>query len=464
MLRLIGVLLSCAVLTACGGSDDSAPPSGQPPGGTPITGNEKLGWSQTANDASDLATFHYAIYVDNVRSELASASCTPPSGTSASCLAPLPPMSQGAHTLELAAFVLDGANVLESVRSTPLAVFRSSAVGGPAGPLTAWPSQTLATQDGVRLRLEQIADNVIAPTDLAFAPDGRLFVAEHDGRVRVVRDGRLLDQPALSLPDTGSTGAHLLALALDPQFDRTGLVYAVYSTPARSGARTFSIARFREVANTLADQIVLRDDIPASSTDEAASLRVGADGKLFAAFDDGGTVSLADDLASPNGKILRLNLDGTTPRDQAGGAPLYSYPYRSPRGLDWQPDAKALWIADRSSSSSAHLSVVVEGGSQSAKRGVVRSVIALPGGTLPSSVAFGHGNSLEALRNNLLVASDEGRHLLRIQLDPRDSTHVLTTERLLQDQIGGIRLVAVAPDGSIYLGTANAIGRLISAN
>ena len=66
---------------------------------------------------------------------------------------------------------------------------------------------------------------------------------------------------------------------------------------------------------------------------------------LYAAFDDGGDTGLAGDLASPNGKVLRLNADGSTPRDQAG--PVYSYAYHSPRGLDWDPASGALWVADR---------------------------------------------------------------------------------------------------------------------
>ncbi len=65
------------------------------------------------------------------------------------------------------------------------------------------------------------------------------------------------------------------------------------------------------------------------------------------------------------------------------------------------------------------------------------------------------------MRDNLLVASEEGRHLLRIRLDPKEPTRVVATERLLQDAIGGVRSVAVSPDGAIYLGTADAVGRLV---
>ncbi len=312
------------------------------------------------------------------------------------------------------------------------------------------------------LKLERIAGGLADPTDLAFLPDGRVFVAERAGSVRVLRDGHLLPDPALSPPPLASGQDQLLALAIDPQFDRTHNVYAILTASSRTGGPAFALVRFREAANTLADRVVLLDDIPASPDSPSASLRFGVDGKLFVAFDDAGSHTLAGDLASPNGKILRLNPDGTTPGDQEGATPLYSYPYWSPRGLDWQAASRMLWIADRNGIASGVLSAVTSNGVRA--RGIIRSAMTLPQETVPSSIAFYHGDRIPAFRDNMLVASDEGRHLLRIQIDPLDPTRVVATERLLQDRIGGIRVVGVAPAGEIYVATADAIGTLAPAD
>jgi glucose/arabinose dehydrogenase len=314
------------------------------------------------------------------------------------------------------------------------------------------------TSDRVSLRLERIAGGLADPTDLAFLPDGRVFVAERAGTVRVLRDGQVLRDAALSPSPGASDQDQLLALAVDPHFDRTHYVYAIVTASSRTGGLAFGLVRYREASNTLADRIVLLDDIPASPDGPSASLRFGVDGKLFAAFDDAGRHGLAGDWASPNGKILRLNPDGTTPGDQEGGTPLYSYPYGSPRGLDWQATSRMLWIADRSGLESGRLSVVTSSGVRT--RGMIRRAMALPPETVPSSIAFYRGDRISAFRDNLLVASDEGRHLLRIQIDPLEPTRVVATERLLQDRIGGIRLVGVAPTGEIYVATARAIGTL----
>src|SRR5262249_43816716 len=161
------------------------------------------------------------------------------------------------------------------------------------------------------------------------------LIAERSGQVRVVREGRLLSEPAVSLADTIGPDGQLLAIALDPQFDRNGFVYTIYTAPDRSGAMAFTLARFREVGDTLGDRAVLLDAAPASSSLPSAALRFGPDGKLYAAYDDGGDPRSASDPASMNGKILRLNADGTMPGDTRGSTPVYMGTFGSPVAIDW---------------------------------------------------------------------------------------------------------------------------------
>src|SRR4029079_12417627 len=184
------------------------------------------------------------------------------------------------------------------------------------------------------------------PADLAFMPDDRLLVAERSGRIRVLRDAAPLDPPALDLTShDDAREAAVLALAVDPAFDRTRFVYAIYTETSRSGALAFTLARFREAGNTLADRIVLLDNVPASP-DPRAALRFGPDGKLYAAFDDGGDERNVQDLASFNGKVLRLNPDGTTPDDAPRKSPILLEGVGSSRGLGWHAATQHLWVAN----------------------------------------------------------------------------------------------------------------------
>ena len=448
-----------------------------------VTGSERLGWQQTAADAAEIATFHYAIYVDTVRSELSGVTCTPPAtptSASFSCAVPLPALTAGPHTIELASFIVDGGTTVESARSAALrvnkAIAAASPMPGPAAPgnespdsappdSTApvkWPSgMTVSTADGLRLRVDRLAAGLVRPADMTFVPDGRLFVAEESGRIVVLTpDGRLA-QSLLPPARSRQGNIRLLSLTADSQFDTTHFVYAVYTTSGRDGSPVFTLSRFSESSNQLFGEIVLLDPVVASAT-SAASVRVGADGKLFAMFDDGGDFRRAGDLASPNGKLLRLNPDGTTPADQAGLTAAYATDFHSPRGFDWQPGSRVLWITDRISGDSASLTAVASGpGTQ--QRGAKIAAYALPPDTRPSSAVFVRGSALPGLRNNLLIASAEGRHLLRLRFDAEAGTSVVATERLLQDVVGAVRVVAVSPDGGLYIVTDDSVARIAPA-
>ena len=119
------IAIACVAMAACSKPE---PPSTEPPAqGEPITGNERFGWQQLASDATELAAIRYAIYVDNARSELTGVSCaTTASAAGFACTAPLPRMSAGGHSLELASFTVDG-GLLESPRSAPFLVVVSAA-------------------------------------------------------------------------------------------------------------------------------------------------------------------------------------------------------------------------------------------------------------------------------------------------------------------------------------------------
>jgi glucose/arabinose dehydrogenase len=462
-------LICCVTLAACDKTPTPAPPVVTPPAGSQvITGHEHLGWDQPAADAVELAAIHYAIYVDGARAELAGASCDSVIASAGfACTAPLPALSLGAHVLQLSSFTSDG-SVLESAPSAALNVtVVASAATTDAAARTAWPSgQTIETQDGVKLRLELLADGLDRPADLALAPDGRVFVAERGGHIRIVTNAGVAPATAWSLADDSPAAGQVVALALDPQFAQNHFVFAIYTSPTRSGEPAFSLARFRESAGLLAERVIVQDEVSASRGDAAASLRFGPDGKLYAAFDDGGDPGVAGDLASRNGKLLRINADGSTPRDQAGGAPTYSYAYHSPGGLAWDPGAGSWWIADRDTAASARLSAVIPdpAARQGETRGAIRASFALPAASRPSAIAvYGvqRSSAASALSGSLLIASDSGRHLLRLRIDPQGPARIQSSERLLQDVVGGVRAVAVGGDGAIYFATARAVGRLV---
>jgi aldose sugar dehydrogenase len=445
------VVLGSLLAASCGDSSTTTPPPPSvPPGETTINGNERLGWNQRASDNAELATYRYAIFVDGTRSELPGVSCDALQAADGfPCSAPVPKMSSGAHVLELATFIVDGTTLLESNRSSALRVVVAGALTA-AGASRASTGNRIVTSDGVVLRIDLVRADLDDPSDLAFAPDGKLFVAESAGALRISRG---VSEPAAVSILPGQP----IAIALDPEFTTNHQLFALYVAGNAGGPRTFAIARFRETQGHLSDRVILFDAAAASPA-PSGTLRFGPDGRLYAALDDGGAPNQADDLASPNGKILRLEKDGTTPSDQEAMTPMFAHGLHAPHAIAWSAAARELWIADAPAPGERLL--LVSRATSPKVRGVLRAAYRLPPPTTAAGLTFYSGTVIPQFEGNLFVASDDGEDLLRIRFDQADPTRVIWTERLLRSQIGAMRAIAEGPDGALYIATDTGLWRL----
>lgn len=161
-----------------------------------------------------------------------------------------------------------------------------------------------------------IASGLAFPTTMAFAPDGRLFVAEQAGALRVIKDGALLPTPFLTLDVSPYGERGLLGVAFDPQFmsDRFIYVYYTATTPTIHNR----VSRFTangDVADEGSEVVLL--DLPElfATTHNGGAIHFGPDGMLYIGVGDAGQSWEAQDLASPLGKILRIRSDGSIPPD-----------------------------------------------------------------------------------------------------------------------------------------------------
>lgn len=361
-----------------------------------------------------------------------------------------------AQTAPLAASIPSPVNNADASRSA-----QNVSIGTRSSPSSTSPvTVRVRTSEQIQLNLQLVTDGLMAPSDLVFAPDGSILVAERGGEMRIIRSGALLPEAALDLSSQISLpGGGLLAVALDPKFERNRLAYVLYASGASDQRLAFTLARFRLVGDTFGERAVLLDRIPASPTGAAGMVRVGADGNLYVALDDAASARAAGDLGSFNGKILRLNLDATTPEDQAGATPVYSIDHPLPKAFDWQPSSGELWVVDGLQQTAGRLSgVMAEPGRE--KRASVRSQYDIPAGTGASSATFYRGMLMPFFRDNLFIAAEAGRHLLRIRFDPQNPERIVTVERLLQNQIGAVRVVAEGPDGAVYICNDTQLWRL----
>ena len=236
----------------------------------------------------------------------------------------------------------------------------------------------------------------------------------------------------------------MLALALDPQVARNGFVYVV-RVALDASSPMFQLVRYREVGGTLGEAATLLDNVSASHARPldslslardrpAAALRFGPDGRLYAAFEERRDAAPAQ--GAYNGKILRLNPDGTTPRDQRGGSPVFAQGARRPRGLSWDADG-VLWIVD--------------GDPMTPERLIAAAPTQGPFYTLPAP--FGAASAVFHTGGDLLIGAETAGYILRVHFDRGDRKRVAGTERLLKGDVDAVRAIAVALDGTVYVCT-----------
>jgi glucose/arabinose dehydrogenase len=331
------------------------------------------------------------------------------------------------------------------------------------------------TQDGIRFRVETLLTGLQIPWSMAFAPDGRLFVTERPGRVRIFDGASTTPEPALTFPDVFAEGeAGVLGLALDPEFADNRFVYLYYTARLSGGGAVNRVVRQREVSGRLVERVTLVDNIPAAGIHDGGRLRFGPDGLLYVTNGDAANLSLSQDLASYGGKILRINRDGTTPRTNRFGSPVYTYGHRNPQGIDWHPVTGDLWGSEHGNIGNDEINVLdlgenygwprIEG---SATQPGMRSPITFfTPAVAPSGASFYRGDRFPGFANNFFVATLRGTHILRLRIDPTSPRRLLAQERLIDGRFGRIRDIISGPDGLLYFATSNGddrIARLVPA-
>ena len=338
------------------------------------------------------------------------------------------------------------------------------------------PSPTPSPRIGAAVMQEArvIVTGLEVPWAIELAPDGRLFVTERPGRVRIVRfDGTraTLDaQPWATVGVRAGTNNEggLLGLALDPKFAQNGFVYLYYSY--RSGNATLNkLVRMRDSGGVGVEETVLVDGIAGSTNHDGGRVKFGPDGKLYVTTGDAEVDTRAQQTTNLNGKVLRVNADGSIPADNPfPTSAIWSYGHRNVQGIAWHPDTGALYETEHGPSGlfpfccNDEVNLIEKGknygwptviGQPHDARFVDPLLTSGRNDTwAPSGATF--LTHVGPLRGSFLFATLRGTHLHRVVFGP-DGTTVAFEERLLVNQFGRLRDVYELPSGQLLLLTSN---------
>jgi len=205
----------------------------------------------------------------------------------------------------------------------------------------------------------QIASGLTNPTAMAFAPDGRLFVCQQGGQLRVIKNGALLATPFVTLTVDSNGERGLLGVAFDPNFATNQFVYVYYT--ATTPTIHNRVSRFTangDVALTGEVPIFDLNNLSAATNHNGGAIHFGSDGKLYIAVGENANAANSQTVGNLLGKILRINSDGSIPSDNPttfsgiAGSPsgnnraIWSVGLRNPYTFTFQPGSGRMFIND----------------------------------------------------------------------------------------------------------------------
>lgn len=338
------------------------------------------------------------------------------------------------------------------------------------------------------MRVEIIASGLEHPWGVALLPEGGFLVTERPGRLRRIAADGTLSAPISGVPPVFAQGqGGLLDVVLDPGYTSNKRIWLSFAEPGEGGTAGTAVATATLGDATLTDLQVIYRQLPKLEGGNHFGSRIAFDGKghVFISQGERNARAMAQDLDVLQGKLVRLNLDGTQPADNpfANGVgvrkAIFSYGHRNMQGMAVDPRTGTLWQSEHGPRGGDELNlpqpgrnygwpVITHGINYSGLKIPEAEGKARPGMEQPhhfwekspglSGMAFYTGRPGSAWSDSLFLGALADRNLIRLTLD---GNRIVSEERLLGDLGKRIRDVRVGADGNLYVLTDEDDGQLL---
>lgn len=330
--------------------------------------------------------------------------------------------------------------------------------------------KSVAVNDPVTLGTKTVASGLNVGWEMVWGPDNWIWLTEQGGTVSKVDPETGEKKVLLHIPEVyryRSLG--LLGMAVHPDLKQP---YVFLDYTYKNGAAILSkLVRYTYTADTLINPVTLLNDIPGATGHNGSRIVIAPDGKLVMSTGDGGKGENAQDQGSLNGKILRINTDGSIPADNPfPRSPVWSIGHRNPQGLAYDKRG-LLFSSEHGDAIEDELNVIKKGGNygwpfiegfcDTEKENAYCQTTMVTGPVkswtpviAPADIAYYNSSAIPEWKNSILLVTLKTQSLRVLKLN-EDGNEVLSEKIYLDHEFGRLRGICVSPAGGVYVSTSN---------
>ncbi|WP_187631972.1 PQQ-dependent sugar dehydrogenase [Hymenobacter lutimineralis] len=320
-----------------------------------------------------------------------------------------------------------------------------------------------------------VATGLDTPWEMLWGPDNHLWLTERPGHISRINPETGQRTLLLTVPDVTENGeSGLLGMVLHPDFATSPYVYVVYNYT--DGNLREKLVRYTYNGTTLTEPQVLLGNLPAVSTHSGSRLLILPDHTLLMTTGDAQNQPAAQSPASLNGKILRLNLDGTIPADNPPpGSYVYTLGHRNPQGLVQAPSGQ-VYSSEHGPDNDDEVNLIEAGRNYGwptvqgfcnlaaeatfcTANNVHEPLVAWTPTLAVAGLTYYDHPAIPEWQNSLLLVSLKAGQFLQLPLNPAGNALRSDPVVLWNKPVGRMRAICVSPQGRVFLSTSNQDGR-----